>query len=143
MPVPVKGGRNARQRARSDHGLPQTRRSERGQATVELALVLPLIFALLVLVFQVALVARDEILVVHVARDAAREATVTRDPGRVSAVAVRNLPGATVRVVRRGGVGERVEVAVTYVSHTNLPLIGALLPDVTLHSDSVMRVERP
>jgi hypothetical protein len=143
MPIPVKGGRNARQRARSGHLPSQTQHSERGQATVELALVLPLVLALLVLVFQVALVARDEILVVHVARDAAREATVTRDPGRVSAAAVRNLPGATVRVVRRGEVGEPVEVAVTYVSRTNLPLIGALLPDLTLHADSVMRVERP
>jgi hypothetical protein len=143
MPIPVKGGRSARQRVRSGHLPPRTRCSERGQATVELALVLPLVFALLVLVFQIALVARDEILVVHVARDAAREATVTRDPGRVSAAAVRNLPGATIRVVRRGGVGEPVEVAVTYVSRTNLPLIGALLPDLTLHADSVMRVERP
>ena len=130
---PVTGGRGARSRARSDHG----------QATVELALVLPLVLALLVLVFQVALVARDEILVVHVARDAAREATVTRDPGAVRAAAVRNLPGATVRVVRRGSVGDPVEVAVTYVSRTQLPLIGALLPDLTLHADSVMRVERP
>jgi hypothetical protein len=143
MPLPVKGGRSARQRARSGHLPPQARVSEQGQATVELALVLPLVIALLVLVFQVALVARDEILVVHVARDAAREATVSRDPGRVSAAAVRNLPGATIRVVRRGGVGDPVEVAVTYVSRTNLPLVGALLPDLTLHADSVMRVERP
>ena len=52
------GGRSARSRARSD----------RGQATVELALVLPLVFGLLVLVFQIALVARDEVLVVHAAR---------------------------------------------------------------------------
>jgi hypothetical protein len=143
MPIPVKGGRNARVGARSGHLPPHTPSSERGQATVELALVLPLVLALLVLVFQVALVARDEILVVHVARDAAREATVNRDPGHVSSVAARNLAGATVRVVRRGGVGEPVEVAVTYVSRTNLPLIGALLPDLTLHADSVMRVERP
>ena len=136
MSFPYRGGWNARSRARSIHG-------DNGQATVELALVLPLVLALLVLVFQVALVARDEILVVHVARDAAREATVTRDPGAVRAAAVRNLPGATVRVVRRGSVGEPVEVAVTYVSRTQLPLIGALLPDLTLHADSVMRVERP
>jgi hypothetical protein len=143
MPIPVKGGRNARQRARSGHAHSQSHRSERGQATVELALVLPLVFALLVLLFQIALVARDEILVVHVARDAAREATVTGDPARVTAAAVRNLPGATVRVVHRGPVGERVEIAVSYVSHTNLSVIGALLPDITLHGESVMRVELP
>ncbi len=133
MSVSFTGGRSARSRARSDHG----------QATVELALVLPLVFGLLVLVFQIALVARDEVLVVHAARDAVREATVTRDATRVVAAARRNLPGATVRIVRRGRVGEPVEVALTYVSRTDLPLIGALLPDLTLHGRSVMRVETP
>jgi len=126
-------GRSARSRARSD----------RGQATVELALVLPLVFGLLVLVFQIALVARDEVLVVHAARDAAREATVTHDATRVVSAGRRNLPGAVVRIVRRGRVGEPVEVAITYVSRTDLPLIGALLPDLTLHERSVMRVEMP
>ena len=126
------GGRSARSRARSD----------RGQATVELALVLPLVFAMLVLLFQVALVARDEILVTHAVRDATREATVTGDPARVVAAARRSLPGATVRIVRRGGVGDPVEVAVSYVSHTDLPLVGVFLPDLTLHGHSVMRVER-
>jgi hypothetical protein len=110
---------------------------------VELALVLPLVFGLLVLVFQIALVARDEVLVVHAARDAAREATVTRDTTRVVAATRRNLPGATVRIVRRGRVGDPVEVAITYVSRTDLPLIGTLLPDLTLHGRSVMRVETP
>jgi hypothetical protein len=127
------GGRSARSRARSDHG----------QATVELALVLPLLFGLLVLVFQIALVARDEVLVVHAARDAAREAAVTRDAARVATATRRTLPDATVRVVRRGRVGEPVEVAITYVSRTDLPLIGTLLPDLTLHGRSVMRVETP
>ena len=133
MHVSPMGGRNARSRARSDHG----------QATVELALVLPLVFGMLMLLFQIALVARDEILVVHAARDAAREATVSRDPARVVAAARRDLRDATVRIVRRGRVGEPVEVAVTYVSRTALPLVGALVPDLTLRAGSVMRVEAP
>lgn len=104
---------------------------------------LPLIFAMLVLLFQVALVARDEILVVHAARDATREATVSRDPARIAEAAAHTLPGTTARIVRRGRVGEPVEVVITYVARTDLPLIGALLPDLTLHSGSVMRVEQP
>jgi len=133
MHLSRKGGRNARSRARFDHG----------QATVELALVLPLVFTLLALLFQVALVARDEILVTHAARDAAREASVSRDPARVAAAARQNLPGARVEVVRRGGVGEPVEVAISYVAHTDLPLVGMFLPDLTMHARSIMRVERP
>jgi hypothetical protein len=133
MSGPAAGGRGARSRARSDHG----------QATVELALILPLVFGMLVLLFQIALVARDDILVVHAARDAAREAAVSGDPALVTAAARRTLPGADVRIVRRGGVSEPVEVAITFVSHTNLALVGALVPDVTLRGVSVMRVERP
>jgi len=133
MSMPLTGGRSARSRARSDHG----------QATVELALVLPLVFGLLMLLFQIALVARDEILVVHAARDAAREASVSHDPERMLAAVRRDLPGATVRIVRRGRVGETVEVAVSYVARTSLPLVGALVPDLTLHAGSVMRVETP
>ena len=133
MSTALVGGRGARSRARSDHG----------QATVELALVLPLVFGLLMLVFQVAVVARDELLVVHAARDAAREASVSRDPARIVAAARRDLPGAAVRIVRRGGVGEPVEITVTYVARTALPLVGALVPDVTLHARSAMRVEAP
>ncbi len=142
MSKPFGGGRGTRTRACPDH---RSRDSpdEGGQATVELALLLPLIFALLVLVFQIAFVARDEIVVVHAARDAAREATVSSDAGLITAAARRNLPGANVRIVRRGGVGEPVEVAVTYVSHTDLPFVGALVPDLTLHGESVMSVEKP
>jgi hypothetical protein len=141
MSFPYRGGWNARSRARSNQSDPK--HSEDGQATVELALVLPLVFGMLALLFQIALVARDEILVVHAARDATREATLTRDPGRVAAAARRTLPGATVRVVSRGAVGEPVRVAITYIAHTDLPLIGALLPDLTLKGGSVMQVERP
>jgi TadE-like protein len=140
MPLHLMSGRNARLRARSGHR--SDRRTDHGQATVELALVLPLVFALLALLFQIALVARDEILVTHAARDAAREATVTADPARVGVAAEQNLPGAKARVVRRGRVGEPVEVVISYVAHTNLPLVGVFLPDITLHGRSVMRVER-
>jgi hypothetical protein len=115
---------------------------ERGQATVEFALVLPLVFALLLLLVQVGLVGRDELIVVHAARDAAREATLTANAADVARAAQRTLPGSVARIVRRGAVGEAVEVQVSYVSRTELPLIGALLPDITVHGASVMRVER-
>jgi hypothetical protein len=101
-----------------------------------------LFFALLVLVFQVALVGRDAILAVHAARASAREAALTTDTARVVAAGTRTLPGAAVRVVRRGQVGEPVEVDVTYTSVTDLPIVGAVLPDLTLHERAVMRVER-
>jgi hypothetical protein len=91
---------------------------------------------------QVSLVARDKVLIVHAARAAAREASVDAGADRVRAAATHALPGATVEVTRRGRVGDPVDVAVTYVSQTDLPLIGALVPDVTLRSRVSMRIER-
>ncbi len=120
----------------------RARSGEAGQSTVEFAFVLPLFFALLALLIQVALVGRDEILVVHAARSAAREATVTADVTRVATAGRRTLASADVRVTRRGRVGEPVEVDVAYVAHTDVPIVGVMLPDLTLHAHAVMRVER-
>jgi len=68
----------------------------KGQASVELALVLPLVVVLLLVVVQVGLVVRDQILVVHAAREAAREAAVdtSADAPRRAALASSTLAGA-------------------------------------------------
>ena len=49
---------------------------DRGQSSVEVALLLPFLALLLLAVIQVGLVVRDQVLVVHVAREAARAAAV-------------------------------------------------------------------
>ena len=51
-------------------------RSDRGQATVELALVFPVLVLFLLALVQTALVARDAVLVQDAARAAVREASV-------------------------------------------------------------------
>ncbi len=56
-------------------------RDDRGQATVELALVLPLVALVLAALVQAVVVARDQLLVVHAAREAARAAAVDPAPG--------------------------------------------------------------
>jgi TadE-like protein len=112
---------------------------ERGQATVEFALVLPLLMMAALAIIQVALVVRDHVNVVHAAREAARAASVDGDPARAAS---RALPGAEVRVGPRPDVGEQIQVEVTFTSKTNVPLVGALFPDPTLHATAVMRVEK-
>jgi len=118
------------------------RARERGQATVEFALVLPVLVLALLAVLQVALVVRDHVAVVHAAREAARAASVDPDPSRAVRVAHATLPGARVHVGRRPRVGEPIAVVVTYQSRTTLPLVGPLFPDPTLRSRVVMRVEQ-
>lgn len=124
-----------------------TRRQEReaGQATVEAALVLPLVVMMLLAVVQVGIVVRAQVLVTHAAREAARAAAVDADPGAAAraARAATSLDANRIGVTVRGrdGPGSRVEVDVTYDVPTDLPLIGALIPDVTVHGEATMRVE--
>ena len=117
-------------------------RPDAGQATVELALVLPVLVLFLLALVQTALVARDAVLVQDAARAAAREASVDAGSGRVVDAARRTLPGVDVAVRRSGGVGEPVVVIVRYRDHTNLPLVGPLFPDIVLHARASMRTER-
>lgn len=120
------------------------RRRDEGQSTVELALVAPFAVLLALAVGQVAVVAHDQLLVLHAAREAARAAAVADDD-----------PGAAAeRAGRAAGAldGERLEVrteaddltvtaSVVYRSRTDLLLSGWLLPDVELHARSSMRRE--
>jgi TadE-like protein len=117
-------------------------RSEHGQASVELALVLPVLVLLLLGVLQTALVARDQVLLQDAARAAAREASVGADPGRVQDAARRSLAGVTVEVHRAGGVGEPVVVVARYHDRTDVPLVGRLYPDVDLQARATMRAEK-
>ena len=118
------------------------RRRERGQATVEFALLLPLVVMAALAVVQVALIVRDHVATVAAAREAARSASVDPNPAHATHAARRVLPGATVRVGDRPAVGEQITVEVSYVSATELPLVGVLFPDPRLHAKVVMRVER-
>ncbi len=110
---------------------------EFGQATVEFALVLPLIAALLLLIVQVGLVMRDELLVTHAAREAARAAAV--DPGAdVVAVAQARTGIAALSVTADNG-GDVVVVHVHYDSPIRLPLLNRF--SVGLDASASMRVE--
>ena len=116
-----------------------------GQAAVELALVLPLVALLLLVLVQVGLVVRDQVLVVHAARETAREAAVDAAPdaARRAAVASSGLDAGrlTVLLHGRGRPGSRVEADVVYRSATDVPLAGALLSDVRVTAKASMRVE--
>jgi len=115
---------------------------ERGQSTVEFALVLPFLFVFLLGLVQVAVIARDQLLVVHAARAAAREASVGSRDARARAAATTVLRNATVTIGARGAVGSSTMVTVHYDERTKVPLIGDFIADRTLSASSTMRVER-
>lgn len=109
---------------------------------MEFALLIPLLVFVVMVIFQVALVVRGQLAVVHAAREAVRVASVDRNAGHARAAARRVLPAATVIVSARPEVGAPIVVEVRYRLVTDLPLIGALFPDPDLHARAVMRVEQ-
>lgn len=120
-------------------------RGEKGQAAVELALLLPLIVLILLLIAQIGLVVEHQILVVHAAREGAREAAVNSSAKSIESIVRRRvvLDDNRLRVVikRSKVVGGDANVQVFYSDPTNVPLVGKLIPDVKLASEVTTRVE--
>ncbi len=120
------------------------RRGDEGQAAVELALVLPLVALLLLALVQVGLVVRDQVLLTHAAREAAREAAVDPSPQAARRAVLAGAPLAMDRLdVQLTGPGPdgRVSVRLSFRSPTTVPLVGPLTPDVVLGARASMRAE--
>ncbi|MEY2471820.1 MAG: hypothetical protein QOK28_1149 [Actinomycetota bacterium] len=118
---------------------------DRGQAVVELALTIPFIIVLLLAIIQLGLVVRDEILTVHASREAARVGAVDpdRDAPRRAAIRSSGLDSRRMSVSAsdRGAAGSTLTVTVRYSAPTEVPLVGAFLPDVRLRAVAAIRVE--
>jgi Flp pilus assembly protein TadG len=116
-----------------------------GQAAVELALALPLVVLLLLALVQLGFLVRDQVLVVHAAREGARQAAVESSADGVRRAATGSSGLASdrmgVSISGRGGPGSHVRVTVTYKAPTNIPLIGAAVGDIEMHASATMRVE--
>ena len=119
------------------------RNGDKGQATVELALCLPLLFLFLLGIVQLVVVVRDQLAVQLAAREAARAAAVAAPSAGAAqgaagrAVSLRPLSVATALSI------DTVTVTVSHVTHTDVPLIGALLPDFTVDAAATMALEPP
>lgn len=120
-------------------------RAERGQATVELALALPVVLLALALVVQVALLARDRVAVVHAARAAARAAVVDPTVGTATRAARASggaLSAAAVQLDGDPSPGGLLGVTVT-ARPTTVPLVGHVVAGVQLRERLVVLVEGP
>lgn len=121
------------------------RHGSAGQATVELAMVTPLLIVLVLGMVQLGVVVRDRVAMSHAARVASRAAVV--DPStaaaRQAAAASTNLDPGRLSVRTSGGTasGDLVTVTVTYRCPTDVPLVGRFLGDVEFSERLVARVE--
>jgi len=93
-------------------------------------------------VVQLAVVVRDQLAVQLAAREAARAAAVSADGGTSIAAAQRAVALRPLAVrIERSASG--VSATASFVDHTDVPLIGALLPDVRVSSTATMQWEPP
>lgn len=121
---------------------------QRGSASVEFAVVLPLVAIAMLLVAQVALIVSDQLTVAHAAREGAREAAVWNDDGRARDAVLRSgrfdAERTTVDVEPQDrAVGTAVSVTVRYRPPERVPFVGAFVPDeFELSSRATMRTER-
>ena len=125
------------------------RRSERGQATVELVLVLPVVAMLVLALVQVGVVARDRLVLAHVGREAARAVAV--DPRPEAAIAAARAASGLdpdrlhVELGSSDGVrprpGDRLTITVHYSAPTAAPIVGRLIGDVAMAVEVTVRVE--
>lgn len=116
--------------------------TEGGQAAVELALVLPVLVALAFVLVQVGLVARDQVLVVHAAREAARAAAVepTTEAARAAAWRVKGLDRRRLDVTTRRE-GRAVTASVSYRAITNVRFLGRKLKEIRVNQQVTAYVE--
>jgi TadE-like protein len=121
---------------------------QRASASVEFAVVLPLVAVAVLLVAQVALIVGDQLTVAHAAREGAREAAVWNDDGRARDAVLRSGhldPDRTTIDVEPEDreVGTAVSVTVRYRPPQRVPFVGAFVPDdFELSSRATMRTER-
>lgn len=118
---------------------------DEGQATVELALVLPVVALVALVVVQASVIAQRQLLVVHAAREAARAAAA--DDADPAGAAARGAARAARLEPSRLQVETRVrddvaEVTVRYTDPTDVALVGVFLPALSLSASASMLRER-
>ena len=112
-----------------------------GQATVELALVMPLIIGLLLIILTVGLVVRDQLAVWHAAGAGARAASISPDSPDEVQQAVEDDVGLRplhLRIVRDD---DLITVEAQYPRTINLWLIKHIVPPLTLSASVTMHVQ--
>jgi Flp pilus assembly protein TadG len=123
------------------------RTNGRGSASVEFALVLPLLLVVGLALLQVALFAKDQLILQEAARAGARQAAVSHDDGSVreaatAAAATLDRSRVQVAIERAPASDGPVTVVVTYDAPIVVPVIRWLFPShVRLSARATMRQE--
>ena len=122
---------------------PRDSRADRGQASLELALCLPLMMVFMLCFVQIAVVIRDQLAVQAAARDGARAASTAAAAATAARRAAQNAVSLRPLIVSTAGSQQTITVTIRFVNRTTVPIVGLLLPDVTLTATASMVLEPP
>jgi uncharacterized membrane protein len=121
---------------------PEDVRRDRGQATVEFVLTLPLVVILVLAVVQVAIVLTERARMESITWSAARSASVAPSPTTAAQDVVTELVGDDAKVLVDDD-GRFVTVRVRRTIATDVPVVGRFFPDVTVESELTLLREPP
>jgi Flp pilus assembly protein TadG len=116
---------------------------DNGQAAVELALCMPLLFVFLLGIVQLVVIVRDQLAVQLAAREGARAAAVAEPAAAAAQRAATRAVALRPLIVATHASTSTVTVTVRHVTGTDVPMVGALLPDVTVTASATMALEPP
>ena len=119
------------------------RGTESGQATVELAIILPFIVFIATGLIQCGLIVANQLAVWNAARSAARAAAISLDPQLDAQQAANSAVDLRPLQVTITTIDDVVSARVVYIDRTNLPLIGVLFPEISLEATVAMLREIP
>ncbi|MHB1344285.1 MAG: TadE/TadG family type IV pilus assembly protein [Thermoleophilia bacterium] len=126
-------------------GILSARHSDQGAAMVEFALVLPVLLVLLLGIIDFGLYFYNDLQLTHVARDAARYASVNDEAGANAAIDSATLVSTALdtRAVDLGSSGNdaKVELTATYNAITPLPGLVGIGNELPINATAIMRRE--
>jgi Flp pilus assembly protein TadG len=117
-------------------------RSSAGQASVEFALVLPVVVVMGLGLVVIGLAVRNELAVELAAREGARAAAVSAAPGAAATAAATRAVQLPVQVSTVND-GTTVTVTVRYTDPVDVALVGTLIGPVTHTATVAMAIEPP
>lgn len=125
-------------------------KNNRGQAIVELAILLPVLLLILMSIFEFGRVFNAYMIISHASREGARAGSVGNTDTQIEAVIsdvtpTLNSGNMTITIVDSGGSrnrGDSITVTINYSIDLITPLVGTVIGDpVVLDASTVMRIE--
>lgn len=132
-----------KRRGRKFRSLTSSSSRDRGQSTVEFALLLPLVIGSVLLVIQVLIIVLSQVSLQHEARIAARAAAVSADPASAARAAVERNDPRSPSSVAVETTESLVTVHLTRRIPVAIPILGRLWPDIELSARLTMALEPP